>query len=380
MITAAQADAGLRQLEYELADAGAGSCVYLRPAGILTGAIAPDMVNTGRARPLAGGPMAFTACDVIVRAGAHVGHSVVGVAPLAAWARTSDVPAAARIATLLERIEEERPDTEGGPRLMGIVNVTPDSFSDGGTFLDAASALVHCEALLAAGAQVLDIGGESTRPGASDIAPDVELARVRPVLDALAQRRARLPGVALSIDTRRAATMRYALATGVDWINDVTALEGDPESLAVAAASSAQVVLMHMQGTPRTMNVEPAYADVTLDVYDYLEARVAACAAAGIPRTRLIVDPGMGFGKRGAHNVDLLRDLALFHGLGCRLLLGVSRKGLGGGLEALPPEQRLPSSLAASMHALALGVQILRVHDVAATRQVTELWRRLSAR
>ena len=135
---------------------------------------------------------------------------------------------------------------------------------------------------------------------------------------------------------------------------------------------------MHMRGTPETMNESPAYDDVALDVYDYLEARIDACVAAGIDRSRLIVDPGMGFGKRGRHNLELLRQIAIFHGLGCPILLGVSRKGLGGGLSELPPEARVPSSLAAAMHALSLGVQILRVHDVAATRQVVELWRRLS--
>jgi len=197
------------------------------------------------------------------------------------------------------------------------------------------------------------------------------------VLEALQARRATMPGVEVSIDTRHAEIMRYALSTGVDIINDVSALTGDPGSMAVAAASTARIVLMHMQGTPQTMNVGPAYEDIALDVYDYLEARIDACVAAGIDRSRLIVDPGIGFGKRGQQNLELLRQLALYHGLGCPILLGVSRKGLGGGLESLPPDQRVPSSLAAAMHALSAGVQYLRVHDVAATRQVVDLWRRL---
>jgi dihydropteroate synthase len=260
---------------------------------------------------------------------------------------------------------------------MGVVNVTPDSFSDGGLFLDPGNALAHCESLLAAGAHILDIGGESTRPGALPVAPAVELERVRPLLEALRTRRATMPGVELSIDTRHADVMRFALATGVDIVNDVTALTGDPASLAVAAASRASIVLMHMQGTPETMNVAPGYDDVVLDVYDYLEERIDACVAAGIGRERLVVDPGIGFGKRGAQSLELLRHVAVFHGLGCPILLGVSRKGLGTAVQSLPPAERVPTSLAAAMHALSQGVQCLRVHDVAATRQVVELWRRL---
>jgi len=258
-----------------------------------------------------------------------------------------------------------------------VVNVTPDSFSDGGEHLDPAVALAHCRALAAAGADILDIGGESTRPGAPPVQPAMELARVRPVLEGLRHMRAELPGVALSIDTRHAEVMRAALETGVDIINDVTALAGDADSLAVAAASRARVVLMHMQGTPETMNLAPRYDDVALDVFDYLEARVEACVSAGIDRSRLIVDPGIGFGKRGRENREILRALTLFHGLGCPVLLGLSRKGLGIAKDA-PPREREAISQAASMHALAQGVQMLRVHDVAATRQAVELWHRLA--
>ncbi|MBX6322008.1 MAG: dihydropteroate synthase, partial [Rhodospirillaceae bacterium] len=282
------------------------------------------------------------------------------------------------VATLMERIAAPRPAWVARPRLMGVVNVTPDSFSDGGLNLDPAAALVRCEALAAAGADILDIGGESTRPGAAPVPPAEELARVRPVLEGLRARRDRLPGVLVSIDTRHAAVMRAALEAGVDIINDVTALAGDPDSLGVAAASPAYVVLTHMRGTPQTMNVAPAYDDVALDVFDELEARVEACVAAGIARERLVVDPGLGFGKRGRHNLAILRALPLFHGLGCPILIGASRKGLGGGLSELPPRERVPSSLAAAFHALACGVQILRVHDVAETRQVVALWTALS--
>jgi dihydropteroate synthase len=354
-----------------------GARLYLRPVAVLRGKAAQRMVDAGRACWIAGGPMAALTFELTSRSDGHVERRVAPVADLEEWIRNDHRPGVNRIRELLERVRSARPGLSDAPRLMGVVNVTPDSFSDGGLFLDSASALAQCEALLAGGAHMLDIGGESTRPGALPVPVEVELGRVRPVLDALQQRRPTMPGVEVSIDTRHAEVMRYALATGVDVINDVSALTGDPDSLAVAAASTARIVLMHMQGTPQTMNVAPAYEDVVLDVYDYLEARIDACVAAGIERSRLIVDPGIGFGKRSPQNLELLRHVGIFHGLGCPILLGMSRKGLGSGLESMPPDQRVPASLAAAMHALSAGVQILRVHDVAATRQVIELWRRL---
>ena len=264
-------------------------------------------------------------------------ETVVDVVALRRWIDTGSA-AAERAAALLERIASPRPELAARPCIMGIVNVTPDSFSDGGTHLDPGAALAHCEALAAAGADILDIGGESTRPGAAPVPPEEEIARVLPVLEGLRARRARMAGVAVSIDTRHAAVMRAALAAGADIVNDVTALAGDRDSLAVAAAGKARVVLMHMQGTPETMNLAPAYEDIALDVFDFLEARIAACTAAGIARERLIVDPGLGFGKRGRQNREILRALPLFHGLGCPILLGASRKGFGSGQSALSPK------------------------------------------
>jgi dihydropteroate synthase len=303
---------------------------------------------------------------------------VVEIADLQTWVAERTTPAAGRIATLLARIAAPRSGLADGPRLMGIVNVTPDSFSDGGEHIDAAAALAHCRELASAGAGILDIGGESTRPGAAPVSPAEELARVLPVLEGLQAVRGELPAVEFSIDTRHSLVMRAATTAGADIINDVTALAGDPAALATAAASSARVVLMHMQGEPATMNLAPAYSDVALDVFDFLEARIEACVAAGIDRQRLIVDPGIGFGKRSPENLAILRALPLFHGLGCPILLGVSRKWLIGGMTSVPPKQRLPTSLAAAMHALSHGVQMLRVHDVAETHQVVELWRRLN--
>jgi dihydropteroate synthase len=364
----------LDQLERELACAGQAARLYLRPVGLVAGSAAEEMVAGGHACRLAGGPLAVTACEMRGRTGTR--RIVAGIAELERWIARSPSPAAARAAVLMQRIAAPRPDKANRPLLMGVVNVTPDSFSDGGAHLDPLAALAHCRALAASGGDILDIGGESTRPGATPVPPATELARVRPVLEGLRDMRAKLPGVALSIDTRHAAVMRAALALGIDIINDVTALTGDAESLAVAAASRARIVLMHMQGTPETMNQAPAYDDVALDVFDYLELRIEACVAAGIERNRLIVDPGIGFGKRGRENWEILRALALFHGLGCPILLGLSRKGLGIAKDA-PPRERESVSLAAAMHALSQGVQMLRVHDVAATRQAVELWRRL---
>ena len=259
---------------------------------------------------------------------------------------------------------------------MGVVNVTPDSFSDGGDHLAPAQAVDQAMALAAAGADIVDIGGESTRPGAQPVTAEEEAGRIAPVFERLASQRDALGGALLSIDSRRAATLSLALAQGAELVNDISALRADPESLRVAAESEAHVALMHMQGDPATMNKAPSYRDVALDIFDWLETRIESVVAAGIPRERLIIDPGIGFGKKGVHNLGILSQLALFHGLGCPLLLGVSRKGLSGVFErANPPKDRLPGSLAAALHGLGQGVQIFRVHDVAETRQAFQVWR-----
>ncbi len=358
--------------------------VYLSPCGLGPLAALAPMVATGSALPLAGGPLAFSACEIAIRESGRITRTTASLGETQSWAARQGGAINARIVCLLDTLSRPRRDARGGPLskplLMGIVNATPDSFSDGGEHLDPAAAIAHGQRLAHAGADILDIGGESTRPGAAPITPDEEAARVLPVLKGLSQLRASFPRLLLSIDTRHAAVMRAALAQGIDIINDVTALTGDPESLAVAARSEAAVALMHMQGEPATMNLAPRYDDVALDVFDYLEARIAACTAAGIARERIIVDPGIGFGKRGPQNLAILRALAFYHGLGCPILLGASRKALGSESESrLPPKERLPTSLAAAMHALNLGVQLLRVHDVAETRRVVDLWQRLNS-
>ncbi len=361
----------------------ANARVYLSPCGLGPLAVLTPMVAVAAALPLAGGPLAFSACEIAIRESARVTRTAASLAETRNWAARQGGAIGARVARLLDDLSRPRYGPRGGalpkPAIMGIVNATPDSFSDGGEHFDAAAAIAHGQRLAHAGADILDIGGESTRPGAAPVAPHDEAARVLPVLQGLSQLRASFPRLLLSIDTRHAAVMRSALAQGADIINDVTALTGDPESLALAVRSNAAVVLMHMQGEPRTMNLAPRYDDVALGVFDYLEARIAACTAAGIARERIIVDPGLGFGKRGPQNLAILRALALYHGLGCPILLGASRKALGSESESrLPPKERLPTSLAAAMHALNLGVQLLRVHDVAETRRVVDLWQRLN--
>jgi dihydropteroate synthase len=377
-MTANSLHRSLATLDREAADLSVPARLYLRPICLLNGSAAGAMLADGRACALAGGPLAMSVCEVQIRTTQGTRRIVAEIADLQAWVAERTTPAAGRVAALLDRIAAPRLGLAAGLRLMGVVNVTPDSFSDGGEHVDAAAALAHCRELASDGAGILDIGGESTRPGAAPVSPAEELARVLPVLKGLQAMRGDMPGIELSIDTRHSLVMRAATVAGADIINDVTALTGDPAALATAAASSARVVLMHMQGEPATMNLAPAYDDVALDVFDFLEARIEACVAAGIDRQRLIVDPGIGFGKRSPENLAIIRALPLFHGLGCPILLGVSRKGLGAGMEAIPPRQRLPSSLAAAMHALCHGVQMLRVHDVAETRQVVELWRRLN--
>jgi dihydropteroate synthase len=255
--------------------------------------------------------------------------------------------------------------------VMGIVNVTPDSFSDGGMHADPAIAVAAAQAMTRAGADIVDIGAESTRPGAIPVDVATELARLEAVLPGLS-------GCNWSIDTRKAAVMALALDAGAALVNDVSALGHDAQALALVAARQCPVVLMHAQGTPEAMQDAPAYADPLLDVYDWLAARIDACVAAGIARHKIIVDPGIGFGKTLAHNLALLRGLPLLHGLGVPILLGASRKALigriAGGVEAA---QRLPGSLALALHAAACGVQVVRVHDVAETVQALRVWRQL---
>ncbi|GAB4299099.1 MAG: dihydropteroate synthase [Thiohalomonadaceae bacterium] len=254
------------------------------------------------------------------------------------------------------------------PRVMGILNVTPDSFSDGGRFVDPAVAVARARQMVAEGAAIIDVGGESTRPGAAAVAAEDEMARVVPVIEALA---AELP-VPISVDTSKPAVMRAAVAAGAGMINDVCALQ-QPGALAAAAECGVPVCLMHMQGEPRTMQQAPHYTDVVSEVRAFLAERVEVCVAAGIARERLLLDPGFGFGKTLAHNLSLLKHLPLLQELGLPLLVGMSRKSMIGAVLDAPVEERVYGSVAAHALALWLGAAVVRVHDVKATVDALKL-------
>jgi dihydropteroate synthase len=344
----------------------------VRPDGIFAGPGAALAMTAGDALPLAGGPLAFTLCEIA----ADEGRVLLPIERARAWAahagRGDDLAAA------IARLTLARPPFAGlsldRPRIMGVVNVTPDSFSDGGDFADAGRAIEHGFSMREAGADILDIGGESTRPRAEPVAVGEELRRVVPVVRALAK-----AGAVVSIDTRRAEVMTAAIDAGARIVNDVTALTGDPASLGVVAACSVSLVLMHMQGDPRNMQADPRYANAPLDIRDYFVERLAVCAAAGIVAGRIAVDPGIGFGKNDRHNLELLQSMALFQELGVAVLLGVSRKSFIARLSRKEaPKERLPGSLAAGLAGLDRGVQILRVHDLPETRQAVAIWQALS--
>jgi len=252
--------------------------------------------------------------------------------------------------------------------IMGILNVTPDSFSDGGIFLSRDAAVAHARQMVEEGADLIDVGGESTRPGAQAVSVQEELDRVIPVIEAIA----RAVPVPISIDTSKPEVMRAAVAVGAGLINDVRALR-EEGALSTAATLAVPVCLMHMQGEPRSMQHSPSYRDVVAEVGDFLEGRIAACAVAGIARNRILIDPGFGFGKTAAHNLELLRRLPEFNRFGCPILAGFSRKSMIGALFGLPVGERLHASVALAVVAVQNGAAILRVHDVRATREAIRM-------
>jgi len=331
---------------------------YYRPIAMT------DACRPAGALPLAGGWCWFSQAEVLTRAGSR---GVVAAA---------DIPAAARA-----RLTAPRAPLAGlamdAPRLMGILNVTPDSFSDGGRFAAPDVAVAHARAMADGGADILDIGGESTRPGAAEVPEAEEAARTAPVIAALRKGGLETP---VSIDTRKGAVARAALAAGAGLVNDVAALTWDAGVAGVVAGSGAALCLMHAQGTPQTMQADPRYDDVTLDVYDFLEDRIRVAEAAGISRDRICIDPGIGFGKTQAHNLTLLRNISVFHGLGCAILLGVSRKRFIGTLSGEDrADRRGPGTIAVTLAGVAQGVQIHRVHDIPETRQALRLWQAVGA-
>jgi dihydropteroate synthase len=342
--------------------------VYLRPTAYVDAPFGLD----GRVARLAGGLSWFSAVEAVTLDGTEL------------------VPVES-IEAALDRLGEEarlvwrnltgsRPPLTLGartirldqPQVVGILNVTPDSFSDGGAHADDPAGAGH--AMAAAGAAIVDVGGESTRPGAQPVWEGDEIERVLPVVQRLAG-----SGTAVSIDTRKAAVMEAALGAGAAMVNDVSGLTWDPRSAEVVAKTACPIVLMHHQGTPETMQQAPRYdRPVLLEIYDWLEERIAAAVAAGIERGRIVVDPGIGFGKNVQHNLQIINGLVLLHGLGCPIMLGASRKRTIGALSnEAPPDRRLAGSLALALKGVEQGVQLLRVHDVPETVQALKVWRGL---
>jgi len=308
---------------------------------------------------LAGGPLWFDRVEVLARNAAPTVIPADQVPPEVLTRLTA--PRAPVAGLRMDRVQ-----------IMGILNVTPDSFTDGGQFDAPAAALAHARQMQDQGADLIDVGGESTRPGASVVPPDREIARTAPVIAAL--RGAGLD-VPLSIDTRKTVVAQAAVQAGADLVNDVSGFTFDAGLAPFCAGAGLPVCVMHAQGDPQTMQDDPRYDDVVLDVYDFLEARITALEDAGIPRDRIIVDPGIGFGKTQAHNLALLARIGVFHGLGCPILLGASRKKFIATLgQAAQIDARVYGSVAVALAAVAQGVQILRVHDVFATRSALTLW------
>ena len=347
---------------------------FFRPTGFVDSPFGHD----GKVARLAGGLQWFSQVEAIRWDGEkRTGADLVSVETIFEW--IADRPDDEQLAW--QRLTGSRTVLQLGertvrldqPQVMGILNVTPDSFSDGGRFADAGAAAEEGARMAAEGAAIIDVGGESTRPGAASVWEGDEIERVAPVVRQLAG-----GGTAVSIDTRKAAVMEAALAAGARLVNDVSALTFDQRAPEVIALSGAPIVLMHHQGTPETMQDNPRYSDVLVEVYLWLEERIAAAEAAGIARDRILVDPGFGFGKTVAHNLELMNGLALFHSLGCPIVVGASRKRTIGALSnEATADQRLGGSVAFAVKAVEQGAQLIRAHDVLETVQALRVWRGL---
>jgi dihydropteroate synthase len=347
---------------------------YLRPTAFVDAPFGHD----GKVARLAGGMLWFAAVErVTMEANRGVSAELVPVERLdellalgdeaeRAWRNLISPRPPLRLRERVVRLDQ--------PQVAGILNVTPDSFSDGGRFDGAEAAAQAGFAMAESGAAIVDVGGESTRPGAKPVWEGDEIERVLPVVARLAA-----GGTAVSIDTRKSAVMGAALGAGAAMVNDVSALTYDELAPELVARSECPIVLMHHQGPPETMQQAPAYdKPVLFAVYDWLEARIAAAEAAGIDRARIVVDPGIGFGKTVQHNLDLLNGLALLHGLGCPIMIGASRKRMIGALSGeAPADGRLAGSIALALKAVDQGAQLLRVHDVPETVQALRVWRGL---
>lgn len=352
-----------------------GARIYCRPACFVD---RPHELDDACLR-LADTMLWFAAWHISVRERDTVRSAIVAVADFAGWVAAMPDALARQAEDQRTNVIRARGTLALGPRnvrlnepqIMGILNVTPDSFSDGGKHADTQAAIDAGFAMATAGAAIIDVGGESTRPGAAPVWEQDECDRIVPVIAALAR-----GGVAVSVDTRKAAVMEAALAAGAAIINDISALRHDARAMAVVAGADCPVVLMHAPGSGSDPHEGGGYAHPLFDIYDMLAQRIAACEAAGIDRARIIVDPGIGFGKGVADNLALLNGIALLHTLGCPVLVGASRKRMIGALDGeASADARLGGSLALHYHAASHGAQLLRVHDVPETRQALRMWR-----
>ncbi len=345
--------------------------MLLRPTAFVDSPFGHD----GQVARLAGGLNWFSAVELLeIRESKRVSAELVSVQDLetrlddslsAQWERLTSARSPLQLGDRTIRLDQ--------PQVMGIVNATPDSFSDGGQFADSADAASAGAQMSEAGAAIVDVGGESTRPGAKPVWEGDEIERIEPVIRQLAS-----GGVAVSVDTRKADVMTAALKAGARMINDVSGLTYDDRSAETVAAAGVPLVLMHHKGAPETMQDSPSYGDVVVEVYDWLEERIAAAEEAGIERSKILVDIGFGFGKTVAHNLELMNNLALFHSLGCPLVVGASRKRTIGALaNEAPADQRLAGSIAFALKSVEQGAQIVRVHDVPETVQALKIWRGL---
>lgn len=342
--------------------------IYIRPIGLLWGEDAEAAIAETAAGRIAGGSTAFTLAEIISRNGREIRREMRSYKDIS---RSGEKVLRERLAL----IEAARAPIAGiemaEPSIMGIINVTPDSFSDGGEAATLEDALARGLKLAEEGARIIDVGGESTRPGSEAVSVDEERSRVLTVVGELSAH-----GYKISIDTRKPAIMQEAVRAGAAMINDVTALRFDADSRAMVARLKCPVCLMHAQGDPKTMQINPVYEDVVLDVFDGLEEFINEAERAGLPRSMILADPGIGFGKTYRHNLDILRSLTVYHGLGVPLVIGASRKAFIGALTGEKTgKDRVSGSIGAAMAAASQGVQILRVHDVKATAQALKVWR-----
>jgi dihydropteroate synthase len=344
--------------------------IYLEPQGILRGCIDSDVVTL----PFVGTSKTFSALKIITRSNDKITSRIITLGALDKYLKKLTPEVRQEINKLIENISMRRPTImlKNGilldwnkPLIQGVLNTTPDSFSDGGIFDNFDDAIAHVDHMIKAGADIIDVGGESTKPGALPVSIDQELKRVIPVIKQISNK-----DILISIDSRNADVMRKAFNAGAHIINDVSALTHDPLAIKVVKQSEIPVILMHAQGTPQTMQQNPRYGNVVLDIYDYLEDRINRCVQAGISRQMIMVDPGIGFGKTLNHNLEILSNLSIFHALGVPIVIGVSRKRFIGELSGEGnPAKRFPGSMATALCAIEQGVQVIRVHDVTETRQ-----------